>query len=374
MGTDRGNSRRCSDSAMKTEYVTISEDAPESEAMQRAGRIIRRGGLVAFPTETVYGLGADALNEEAAAKIYAAKGRPSDNPLIVHIADMDDLYRIAADVPETALRLADAFWPGPLTMIFNKKEIVPDTTTGGLSTVAVRFPSNRIAAALIRESGGFIAAPSANRSGRPSPTTAEHCRQDLDGRVDMIIDGGQVGIGLESTIIDVSRERPELLRPGFVTTRMLEDVVSRIDRDPSLDRTSVPDPAENTPGPRAPGMKYRHYAPKGEMILVDGSVANRERYIRESLAAAGREGKRTAVICPDEDAERFEADMVFTCGKRGDSLSAARMLFSLLRACDDRGADVIFAEAVSLDGIGDAVMNRMRKAAGYRIINADEML
>ena len=354
---------------MKTEYVTIDERSPDMDALHYAGQIIKEGGLVAFPTETVYGLGADALNEKAAAKIYEAKGRPSDNPLIVHITDMADLSRIVRKVPESALVLSEELWPGPLTMIFEKKEIVPDATTGGLSTVAVRFPSNRIAQLLIMESGGFIAAPSANRSGRPSPTLAEHCREDLDGRVDMIIDGGPVGIGVESTIIDMTAKRPELLRPGFVTMEMLEQLLDGIDRDPSLDRTGMPDELSPAPAPRAPGMKYRHYTPRGEMVLVDGDHEAAKEYISGRINEEKEKGKKTAVICADEDRERFGADIVLSYGRRNDYACLARNLFTLLRTCDEKGADVIFAETVPGNGLGDALMNRMRKTAGYRIVN-----
>ena len=215
---------------MNTKVVTIKEDHIDEEAIQEAGQILKNGGLVAFPTETVYGLGGDALNAESSAKIYAAKGRPSDNPLIVHIADMDALPLIAAEIPESAYLLADAFWPGPLTMIFKKTDRVPMATTGGLPTVAVRMPSNKIAAALIRAAGGYIAAPSANRSGRPSPTVAKYVIEDLDGRVEMIIDGGFSAIGLESTIIDLSEGEPMILRPGYVTQEKMIQVIGKIGR------------------------------------------------------------------------------------------------------------------------------------------------
>jgi len=247
--------------AMETKIVRIKEDH-EEKWIEEAGQILKNGGLVAFPTETVYGLGANALDEEAAAKIYSAKGRPSDNPLIVHIADFSDLEKIVEDVPEETKKLADAFWPGPLTIIMRKNEKVPYGTTGGLETVAVRMPNHEIALKMIRAGGGFIAAPSANTSGRPSPTMASHVAEDMNGKIDMILDGGSVGIGLESTIIDLSEEVPTILRPGFITQQMLEDVIGRVEMDAALI-----DP-DSKVRPKAPGMKYRHYAPKANMVLV----------------------------------------------------------------------------------------------------------
>ena len=249
---------------MKTEYIVLNTEAPDEEVIRRAGRIIREGGLVAFPTETVYGLGGDALNPESSRKIYAAKGRPSDNPLIVHVCRWKDVAPIVRSVPGEAEELARAFWPGPLTMILNKNDSVPPETTGGLDTVAIRFPDNRIAQALIDASGGYIAAPSANRSGRPSPTLARYCLEDLDGRVEMILDGGQVGIGIESTIVDLTEKRPVILRPGYITREMLEAVLGEVEVDSALI-----DPDSGV-APKAPGMKYRHYAPRGELVIFEG--------------------------------------------------------------------------------------------------------
>ena len=228
----------------------------DREGMDQAGEIIKKGGLVAFPTETVYGLGANALDADASAKIYAAKGRPSDNPLIVHIADFSALDFIVKEIPESARKLAEAFWPGPLTMIFRKKETVPYGTTGGLETVAVRMPDHPVALALIRAGGGYIAAPSANTSGRPSPTKASHVADDMNGKIDVIIDGGDVGIGLESTIVDLTVPQPMILRPGYITKEMLEDVLTCVEEDCTMMRD------DSGQAPKAPGMKYRHYAPK----------------------------------------------------------------------------------------------------------------
>ena len=281
--------------AMETKIVRIKEDH-EEKWIEEAGQILKDGGLVAFPTETVYGLGANALDEEAAAKIYSAKGRPSDNPLIVHIADFSDLEKIVEEVPEEAKKLADAFWPGPLTMIMRKNEKVPYGTTGGLETVAVRMPNHDTALKMIRAGGGFIAAPSANTSGRPSPTMASHVAEDMNGKIDMILDGGSVGIGLESTIIDLSEEIPTILRPGFITQQMLADVIGRVEIDAALiDNNSKVHP-------KAPGMKYRHYAPKANMILIRGEKEKVAQKIRQLVEEELKEGRNP----PFDPAERRE--------------------------------------------------------------------
>ena len=306
--------------AMTTEYVVLNEASPDADVIKRAGRIIKDGGLVAFPTETVYGLGGDALNPDSSRKIYAAKGRPSDNPLIVHICRFEDMEPIVSEIPPEAEKLAKVFWPGPLTMILRKSELVPKETTGGLDTVAIRFPNNRIAQELIRASGGFIAAPSANRSGRPSPTLAKYCLEDLDGRVEMIIDGGQVGIGLESTIIDLTEEKPVILRPGFINQRMLEEVL--------------------------------------------GSV--------EAAAYNRAHGIRTGVICTDETRESYRADCVKSTGSRGDEASAARELFRILREFDDEDVGRIYSEEFGGKDLGQAIMNRLMKAAGHKVVHLDE--
>jgi L-threonylcarbamoyladenylate synthase len=350
---------------VKTEYVTMTEDAIDEAAIARAGRILKDGGLVAFPTETVYGLGGDALNPESSKKIYAAKGRPSDNPLIVHVCRWEDVAPIVEEIPKEAEKLAAAFWPGPMTMIFNKSSLVPYETTGGLDTVAVRFPSNKIAAAMIRAGGGYIAAPSANKSGRPSPTEALYCKEDLDGKVEMIIDGGQVGIGLESTIIDLTEEKPTILRPGYITKEMLEKVLGEVD----VDRTII---APNSGiRPKAPGMKYRHYAPQGDLAIVEGSPEHVVSYINEACGKAKAEGKVTGIICTDETRDRYQADYVYSAGTRSDEETVARQLFKILREFDDDGAQVLFSESFAGGGICMAIMNRLMKAAGQKVINAD---
>jgi L-threonylcarbamoyladenylate synthase len=352
--------------AVKTEYVTMTEDAIDQAAIDWAGRILKEGGLVAFPTETVYGLGGDALNPESSKKIYAAKGRPSDNPLIVHVCRWEDVEPIVEKIPKEAEKLAAAFWPGPMTMIFQKSSLVPYETTGGLDTVAIRFPSNKIAAAMIRAGGGYIAAPSANKSGRPSPTEAKYCREDLDGKVEMIIDGGQVGIGLESTIIDLTEGTPTILRPGYITREMLEKVLGEVD----VDRTIIA-PNSNI-RPKAPGMKYRHYAPQGDLAIVEGSPENVVSYINEACRREKEAGKVTGIICTDETKDRYHADYVYSAGTRSDEETVARQLFKILREFDDDGAQVMYSESFAGGGICMAIMNRLMKAAGQKVIHADQ--
>ncbi len=350
---------------MNTELVQIVEeniDAAAKTALEHAGQIIRDGGLVAFPTETVYGLGGDALNPESSRKIYAAKGRPSDNPLIVHVADMDSVAAIVKEIPEAARKLADAFWPGPLTMIMNKSERVPYETTGGLDTVAIRMPNNKIALELIRQSGGYIAAPSANTSGRPSPTVARYCVEDLSGKIEMIIDGGQVGIGLESTIVDLTSDTPMILRPGYITREMLGDVLGSVD----IDRTIIDGNSKERP--KAPGMKYRHYAPKGELTIVEGSQDAVVAYINERVADARAQGKRAGVIGTDATRSLYRADVVKSVGNRQEEATIAHELFKVLREFDDEDMDVMYSESFDDSGIGQAIMNRLLKAAGHNVI------
>lgn len=350
---------------MKTEYAVIKEDEIDEEArrvLRHAGQILKDGGLVAFPTETVYGLGGDALNPESSKKIYAAKGRPSDNPLIVHICRMEDLKAIVREVPEAAQKLAEAFWPGPLTLIFYKSDLVPKETTGGLGTVAVRFPSNRIAHALIEAEGGYIAAPSANTSGRPSPTVAKYCREDLDGKIEMIIDGGQVCIGLESTIIDCTGEVPVILRPGYITREMASKVVGRVEVDHTILSADSKEP------PKAPGMKYRHYAPKGQLTIVEGRPEAVISYINKEVEGNRARGQKTGVICTDETKGQYRADVVLSAGSREDEEEVAKELFLILREFDDAQVSMIFSEAFETAGIGQAIMNRLMKAAGHHII------
>lgn len=344
---------------------TILADMTEqidAAALQQAGEILRSGGLVAFPTETVYGLGADALNAESSRKIYAAKGRPSDNPLIVHIAKIEDLYRIAAEVPKAAEKLAEKFWPGPLTMIFKKADCVPYATTGGLDTVAVRMPDNEIALKLISAGGGYVAAPSANTSGRPSPTTAQHVAEDMSDRIEMILDGGSVGIGVESTIVDLSEDVPMILRPGYINREMLEEVIGEVRLDPAL--LSV----DATVRPKAPGMKYRHYAPKADMIIVEGQTEDVICEINHRIEEERKAGGKPGVIASEETKDQYVGAVVKSMGSRKDELSISRHLYSVLRAFDEEGVSRIFSESFDTPMLGTAIMNRLEKAAGHQIL------
>lgn len=368
---------------MDTKIITLNDykssgkiSAEDARKIKDAALIIKNGGLCAFPTETVYGLGGNALMRVASKKIYAAKGRPSDNPLIVHIADIRDLSGIVKEIPEKAALLSEKFWPGPMTLIFRKAEAVPYETTGGLDTVAVRFPSHPVAAELIKMSGVPVAAPSANLSGRPSTTSGEHCIDDLYGRVDAILDGGSSEIGLESTIIDVTGERPQLLRPGAVTKEMLEKALS----EAVIEDIALKGPLSEGERPKAPGMKYRHYAPKAPMILV--CAANKDNVnavsdkMLELIREKNSEGMKTAVLCSAECLKEMEnglkangiaADIKVT-GSRNDVGSIAHGLFEYLREFDEDGTDYIVAEGYSESELGLAVMNRLKKAAAWQLI------
>lgn len=349
---------------LKTIVELYNDDNRRPEVMERAGEILKKGGLVAFPTETVYGLGGDALNPEASARIYAAKGRPSDNPLIVHIADMEALKVLASEVPEKARLLADRFWPGPLTMIMPKSDAVPYATTGGLDTVAIRMPSHPTAYELIRSSGVYIAAPSANTSGRPSPTTAQHVYEDLNGRIDMIIDSGKVDIGLESTIVDLTGEIPTILRPGYITKEMLEEAVGPV----TIDKAILADHEDPNLRPKAPGMKYKHYAPKADLILVDGEEEKVVAKINALAKEAVLLGKKVGIIGTDETIDRYPEGEVVSIGARSDEDAIAKHLYKLLRDFDEKEVDIIYSESFATPRIGQAIMNRLLKAAGHQVI------
>lgn len=352
---------------METKLLKIDPERFQTDELEGACQILRNGGLVAFPTETVYGLGGDALRPEAAKKIYAAKGRPSDNPLIIHIAKEASLYEVAEEVPRKAEILMEKFWPGPLTMIFKKKEKVPYSTTGGLETVAVRMPVHPVAMELIRASGVLLAAPSANISGRPSPTRAEHVVEDLQGRVDLIIAGGPVGIGLESTILDMTEEIPVILRPGYITKDMLEQEIGEVAVDPAL----LKKPDEHTVA-KAPGMKYRHYAPKGSMFIVEGEMEAAAKKINALVEAHRKKGEKAAIIATEESKALYPAGEVYSIGARKSEGSIAAGLYDILRKMDEIGAEYIYAESFKEDRLGAAIMNRMLKAAGYQKIDAGE--
>lgn len=351
---------------MNTKIIKLESLEHKEEKLMEAAKILQKGGLVAFPTETVYGLGADGLNSEAAAKIYYAKGRPSDNPLILHIADMDMVSKLAKNISEDAMKVMNAFWPGPLTVILNKTDIVPYGTTGGLDTVAIRMPSHPVARELIRIANVAVAAPSANTSGRPSPTTAQHVIQDLDGKIDMIVDGGKVGIGIESTIVDMTGENPMILRPGYITKPMLEEVVKKtVKIDPAI----LTKEGMNGVRPKAPGMKYKHYAPKGDLTIVSGdNIEKVVGKIHELVEEKQKEGYRVGIIATDETVSQYGEGIVKSIGSRNDEVSISVGLYSVLREFDDEGVDFIYSEAFEQDDFGQAIMNRLLKAAGYSII------
>lgn len=349
---------------MNTRVFAAIENRLKEEELSIASETIRQGGLVAFPTETVYGLGADATNPIAAHKIYEAKGRPSDNPLIVHIADFSQLRKIVKKVPREAEVLAEKFWPGPLTMILEKNEAIPYETTGGLDTVAIRLPSHPTALQFIKHSGCMIAAPSANTSGRPSPTTAAHVLEDLRGKIDVVIDGGEVGIGIESTIVDLTGEIPTILRPGFITRQMLTETLGEVMLDPAI--TSE----DKNLRPKAPGMKYRHYAPKAELTLVEGEADDVIKKINEQTDAAVAQGKKVGILATEETKTRYKNGQVLCAGSRDDEAEIARHLYRVLREFDELEVDVIYSECFTTAGVGQAVMNRLLKAAGHKRIIA----
>ena len=345
------------------ETVIKKIDENNIDIIKEMAEKIRNGETVIFPTETVYGLGANAMDENATKKIYEAKGRPSDNPLIVHIADVEEVDKIALEVGEKARKAMDEFWPGPLTIILKKKEIVPNVTSGGLSTVAIRMPSNKIANALIRESKTQIAAPSANISGRPSPTKAEHVVKEMSGRVSGIIMGGDCDFGLESTVVDFSEDKPMILRPGSITKEMLEEVLGDVSIDPSLSKK------EDNIKAKAPGMKYKHYSPNAQVYIVKGEENNVIVKMNELSKKNHAENKKTGIMCMSKDVDKFECDYIVDLGKDYDEV--ASNLFDALIKMDEAKMDIVYSVCFESCGVGQAIMNRLLKSAGYRIINAD---
>lgn len=335
---------------------------PEADALAQAADVLRKGGLVAFPTETVYGLGANATDAEAVAKIFSAKGRPADNPLIVHVADREAVRSIVTAVTPEAEKLMERFWPGPLTLVLPKAPAIPGVVSCDLPTVGVRMPDHPIALALIRAAGVPVAAPSANLSGRPSPTAAEHVLEDLAGRVAVVLDGGETGVGLESTVLDLTVDPPVLLRPGGVTVEQITAEIGPIVVDQTLYGA---DPGE---APRSPGMKYTHYAPKAPLILVDGPVLQMQAKIRDLIYEYLEEGQRVGVMCSVESHGAYQAPVILEYGSREDLGGIASDLFSTLRAFDRHEVDVILAEGVPIAGIGLAIMNRLRRAAGGQVV------
>lgn len=351
---------------MQTIYWNLHADADsdnKAEVLQAAGRLLRQGEVVAFPTETVYGLGADGLNGAAVAKIFAAKGRPADNPLILHIARKEDILPLTSGLTANARALMEAFWPGPLTLIVDKSQLIPDEVSAGLATVGVRMPSHPVAAGLIAATGRPIAAPSANISGKPSPTDAQAVWDDMQGKIAGIIDGGSCGIGVESTVVDTTAAVPMILRPGGITREMLEAVLGAVEVDPALG-------GQGDFKPKAPGMKYRHYAPQAAMYLFEGEAAMQ---IPAVAAKAAAQGIRTGVLCSEKIAAQLpQAENMLVSAWGQDTQALAEKLYSLLRGFDKQQAELIVAEGVGEDGLGLAVMNRLRKAAGYQIVTVSD--
>lgn len=347
--------------SIETQYFQVDRHKPDKEILTQAARILVSGGLVAFPTETVYGLGANGLEPQAVAGIFRAKGRPSDNPLILHIAEASEVLQLVRTIPANARALMERYWPGPLTLVLERKPIVPDQVTGGLDTVAIRLPDSVIARELIRLTGLPIAAPSANLSGRPSPTTAEAVAADLSGRIEAIVDGGPCDVGVESTIIDCTTPVPTLLRPGGITLEMLMDTLGEVEIDPALGRDDLI--------PKAPGMKYRHYAPSAPMILLEGEEVNVAAALIEKVRQAVLEGKRVGAVVSAETAALLPAEIQFAVyGHRRNAGEIANHLYNVLLSFDHNPVDIIYAEGISESGLGLAVMNRLRKAAGYKIL------
>lgn len=347
---------------MNTILRKVDVDNIDMEVIKEASDILHAGDMVAFPTETVYGLGADALDEMASKKIYAAKGRPSDNPLIVHVANEQQILPLVKEIPESARKLMKAFWPGPLTIIFNKSDVVPYGTTGGLDTVAIRMPNHKVALTLIEESNIPIAAPSANTSGRPSPTTAMHVMDDLNGKISMVIDGGAVGIGIESTIVDVTGDIPMILRPGYINKKMLEEVVGEVTIDKAILGPVSPDLK-----PKAPGMKYKHYAPKADFTMFDGDIDKVADRINELAESYIKKGYKVGIISSAESKDRYKYGEVISIGSRNNEISISKNLYKVLREFDDKQVDYILGETFRSGELGQAIMNRLLKAAGYQV-------
>ncbi len=347
---------------METRIIKVDEKNPEKELIEQAAELIRNGKLVAFPTETVYGLGANGLDKEAASRIFVAKGRPQDNPLILHVSSIEEVKPLVKHIPKKAEEVAEKYWPGPLTMIFERSSLIPDVITGGLDTVAIRMPNHPVALALIKASGVPIAAPSANTSGKPSPTLAQHVIEDLYGKVDMVIDGGATGVGLESTVLDLTSEIPTILRPGGVTLEDLKPIIPNVTLDLSIIKEG-----ENII-PKSPGQKYRHYAPKADMTVYCGKIEDVVEVINAKARELMEEGKRVGIMATDETKNRYQEGMVISVGTRRDKRTIAHNLFNVLRLFDEKGVDVILSEGVEFEGLGIAIMNRMKKASGGKII------
>jgi L-threonylcarbamoyladenylate synthase len=349
---------------LKTEVLKIDIHNVDTAKITYAAQVLKEGGLVAFPTETVYGLGANALNEAAVLRIFEAKGRPSDNPLIVHVADKQSVEKLVLRIPDKAVKLMDMFWPGPLTLVMDKQPIVPEIITAGLNTVAVRVPSHPIALALIKAAKLPVAAPSANVSGKPSPTDARHVINDLNGKVDVIIEGGLSNIGVESTVVDMVIEPPMLLRPGGITLEQMEAVIGSVQVDPTIAHNSL----DGIIIPKSPGMKYKHYAPKANVIIIEGEVINITSKINQLVKEYEDRNIKVGILATEETKNLYPEKLTVSLGSRLSPETIAANLFKALRDFDKTDTHTIFAEAIDSSGIGLAIMNRMNKAAGYNII------
>ena len=347
---------------METKVAIIKDINTDIRFIEEAGKVIRNGGTVAFPTETVYGLGANALDDEAVRKIFIAKGRPQDNPLIIHVSTKE-ISELVKDVPEVAQKIIDKFWPGPLTVILEKKDIIPNVTSANLNTIGIRMPNSEIALKLIELAERPIAAPSANISGRPSPTEVERCVEDLNGRVDYIIGGESSDIGVESTIVDCTVNPPLVLRPGGITLEMLKEINPEIELDKAL--KSKPNDDFK---PKAPGMKYKHYAPNAHLKIIKGKNEKTIEIINEIVENDIEKGNDIAILTTNENLNKFNNGKVISLGSENDLKEIAKNLFEALRKCDDLGVQYILCQGFEENGVGLAIMNRLNKAAGYDIL------
>lgn len=347
---------------METKVAIIKDINTDIRFIEEAGKVIRNGGTVAFPTETVYGLGANALDDEAVRKIFIAKGRPQDNPLIIHVSTKE-ISELVKDVPEVAQKIIDKFWPGPLTVILEKKDIIPNVTSANLNTIGIRMPNSEIALKLIELAERPIAAPSANISGRPSPTEVERCVEDLNGRVDYIIGGESSDIGVESTIVDCTVNPPLVLRPGGITLEMLKEINPEIELDKAL--KSKPNDDFK---PKAPGMKYKHYAPNAHLKIIKGKNEKTIEIINEIVENYIEKGNDIAILTTNENLNKFNNEKVISLGSENDLKEIAKNLFEALRKCDDLGVQYILCQGFEENGVGLAIMNRLNKAAGYDIL------
>ncbi|HIZ16667.1 MAG TPA: threonylcarbamoyl-AMP synthase [Firmicutes bacterium] len=346
---------------MLTKIIRAADEKGIEAAAKLSAKVIRRGGLVALPTETVYGLGANALDKEAVNKIFAAKGRPQDNPLIVHVSGIEMAKNLLADIPPLAYKLSEKFWPGPLTMIMQKRDVIPDTVSAGLDTIGVRMPKSAAFLRTIEESGVPIAAPSANTSGKPSPTTAQHVYDDLNGKIDLIVDGGSCSVGIESTVVDITGDIPVILRPGAITPSDIASVAGAAEVSQNVLKE-----AEEGKAPPSPGMKYKHYSPSADVILVQGSDDGFKRFISSI-------DNNTAVVCFSEDAGRIKHDCFVLGDKHNHAMQAAR-LFDILREIDKCGYKNAYIRLPDMDGIGLALYNRLIRAASFRVIDCDKVI